>query len=145
MRGRDKCRRWAMRNIRTISTGWAELEVGSMFGAYLHNGTIVAATNRWSAHATAKRLEQVPRRSRTGYDIDRGDRDGPVELTPKIAVPTQNTECRRNSRISLTLGVLSRDKPQTNIVTARDEVLGTHRARPRTRPTNASPPPTCWR
>src|SRR5450759_4140441 len=25
----------AMRNIRTISTGWAELEVGSMFGAYL--------------------------------------------------------------------------------------------------------------
>src|SRR5665811_1258445 len=82
MRGRDKCRRWAMRNIRTISTGWAELEVGSMFGAYLHNGTIVAATNRWSAHATAKRLEQIPRRSRTGYDIDRDDRDGPVELAP---------------------------------------------------------------
>jgi hypothetical protein len=24
------------RNIRTISTGWAEFEVGSMFGAYLH-------------------------------------------------------------------------------------------------------------
>src|SRR5665811_107790 len=92
MRGRDKCRRWAMRNIRTISTGWAELEVGSMFGAYLHNGTIVAATNRWSAHATAKRLEQVPRRSRTGYDIDRGDRDGPAlkmgqsSWLPKIAL-----------------------------------------------------------
>jgi hypothetical protein len=26
-----------MWNIRTISTGWAELEVGSMFGAYLHS------------------------------------------------------------------------------------------------------------
>jgi NitT/TauT family transport system substrate-binding protein len=27
---------FAMRNIRTISTGWAELEVGSIFSAYLH-------------------------------------------------------------------------------------------------------------
>src|ERR1019366_7203610 len=77
-------------------------------------------------HATAKRLEQVPRRSRTGYDIDRGDRDGPVELTPKIAVPTQNTECRRNSKFFLTVGVWSREKPQTNILTAR--VLGRHTA-----------------
>src|SRR5664280_2979390 len=72
--------------------------------------------------------------------------------SPKVAggcaappVPTQNSECRRNSRISSTFGVLSRDKPQTNILTARDEVLGTHRALPRTRPTNASSPPTCWR
>jgi len=38
-------------------------------------------------HATAKRLEQVPRRSRTEYDIDRGDRDGPVELTPQNSCP----------------------------------------------------------
>jgi hypothetical protein len=43
-------------------------------------------------HATAKRLEQVPRRSRTGYDIDRGDRDGPAlkmgqsSWLPKIAL-----------------------------------------------------------
>src|SRR5271165_4978394 len=31
-------------------------------------------------HATAERLEQIPRRSRTRRNTDRSDRDGPVEL-----------------------------------------------------------------
>ena len=49
-------------------------------------------------------------------------RRGSPEATGGCAappVPTQNSECRRNSRISLAFGVLSRDKPQTNILTAR--------------------------
>jgi hypothetical protein len=36
----------AMRNIRTISTGWAELEVGSMFGAYLQPEQMTAKQRR---------------------------------------------------------------------------------------------------
>ena len=76
--------------------------------ALLDNSSIDHDLDRWADAAGASRRTLARLRAIDG-----------------LAVPTQNSECRRNSRISLAFGVLSRDKPQTNILTARDEVLGT--------------------
>src|SRR5450759_4603381 len=86
----------AMRNIRTISTGWAELEVGSMFGAHLHSrlhqprglqrmgddGLHVDEAGAWVRRLgrVTYRVARSARRFRRGGD-DRGgfapsDRDG---------------------------------------------------------------------
>src|SRR5262245_16064606 len=60
------------------------LPTAERFRFYGARGEVMAPSslqpNDGAPHATAKRFEQIPRRSRTGRDIDRGHRDGPVEL-----------------------------------------------------------------
>jgi len=41
-------------------------------------------------------------------------------------VPTQNSKCRRNARISLTFGVLSRDSLHRTIIGRRKEIENEH-------------------
>src|SRR5665811_2514343 len=45
-----------MWNISTISTGWAELEVGSMFGAFLHSARRKRHGRRLMASVYASRM-----------------------------------------------------------------------------------------